>query len=254
MRSKNVIPFNFEFIRIPWNAGEYRKFVTAYLTALHPDEVPSFVFGNHDKPRITTRVGPDHARAAAVLLLTLPGIPVIYYGEELGMEDVRIPRAMIHDTKEYTSPGFGRDPVRTPMQWTVHTYAGFSTVMPWLPLEDVYKMRNVAVESENPYSMLHLYKRLLHLRSHHKALRDGKYEIWDAENDDIFAYSRFEKNDRVFAFINFSNKEQICRAPFQNAKTLVSSTAQEVAINNSIVTLRPYEACVLDGDSFESRQ
>lgn len=253
IKSKNVIPFNFEFIRIPWNAQEYKNFVTAYLTALDADEVPSFVFGNHDKPRIATRIGPEHARAAVVLLLTLPGIPVIYYGEELGMEDVKIPRAIIHDTKEYTSPGFGRDPVRTPMQWTDGVYAGFSKTTPWLPLEDVYTLRNVQSQKQDPHSMYNLYKTLLHLRTKYPALREGKYEVMDNGNAEVFAYSRIAKNDRVYVFINFSNQKQTCRVPFEQPKMLANASAEEISINNSILILEPFGACVLDGDSFNGR-
>lgn len=250
IKSKNVIPFNFEFIRIPWNAESYKNFVTAYLTSLEVDEVPSFVFGNHDKPRIATRIGSEHARAAAVLLLTLPGVPVIYYGEELGMEDVSIPREMIHDTKEYTSPGFGRDPVRTPMQWTPGVHAGFSKGTPWLPLEEAYRTKNVQSQEEDPYSMFNLHKTLLRLRTTHPALRDGAYCVWEAGNKEVFAYSRTFKDDQVYVFINFSGKKQSCRIPFRKAKVLAQSTAEEFVINNSIVTVEPFGAYVLDGNSF----
>lgn len=250
IKSKNIIPFNFEFIRIPWTADSYKQFVTAYLSALDVGEVPSFVFGNHDKPRIATRLGAEHARAAAVLMLTLPGIPVVYYGEELGMEDVNIPKEMIHDTKEYTSPGFGRDPVRTPMQWTDGQYAGFSKSKPWLPLEDINQTRNVKVQRKDPYSMMNLYKTLLHLRVSHKALRDGAYNVFETGSKDVFSYIRSTKKEHVLIIINFSDAKQICHIPFENVNVLLQTTAEKITVANSTVTLQPFGAYVLELNGF----
>jgi alpha-glucosidase len=77
------------------------------------------VLGNHDRPRIAERVGEAQARVAAMLLLTLRGTPTVYYGDELGLTDVRIPADRVKDPRELREPGIGlgRDPVRTPMAW-----------------------------------------------------------------------------------------------------------------------------------------
>jgi hypothetical protein len=75
------------------------------------------VLGNHDQKRIATRLGAAQARVAAMLLLTLRGTPTLYYGDEIGMENVAIPPDRVQDPWERNEPGLGRDPARTPMQW-----------------------------------------------------------------------------------------------------------------------------------------
>lgn len=251
--SGNVIPFNFELIRIPWKATAYRDFITAYLKALDTEELPTFVLGNHDKPRIATRVGLDQAKVAAVLLLTLPGMPVLYYGDELGMQDVHIPKEMIQDTKELTSPGFGRDSIRTPMQWNASVHAGFTTGKPWLPLERSFATKNVQTESEDPYSMLNLYKSLLSLRANDKAIKEGEYHVWDSGNKDIYAYFRTTGYYSKLIMLNFSHEKQMIHLPYDLANVILSTTQREGAVTKNSLLLQPNEALVLEGDSFNRR-
>ena len=100
-----------------------------YIDALPFGAWPNWVLGNHDQPRIASRVGAEQARVAAVLLLTLWGTPTMYYGDELGMADVAIPRAAVRDPAELRQPGIGagRDPERTPIAWNAAPNGGFST-------------------------------------------------------------------------------------------------------------------------------
>ena len=99
---------------------------------------PNWVLGNHDRPRVASRVGHDQARVAAMLLLTLRGTPTLYYGDEIGMRQVAISPDQVRDPFEKNVPdiGVGRDGCRTPMQWDATRYAGFSTSAPWLPVAD----------------------------------------------------------------------------------------------------------------------
>ena len=99
---------------------------------------PNWVLGNHDRPRVASRVGQDQARVAAMLLLTLRGTPTLYYGDEIGMHQVAIAPDQVRDPFEKNVPGIGvgRDGCRTPMQWDATPNAGFSTAQPWLPLAD----------------------------------------------------------------------------------------------------------------------
>jgi glycosidase len=87
---------------------------------------------------------------AAVLLLTLRGTPILYYGDEIGMTNVPIPRDRVHDPWEHTMPGFGvgRDPARTPMQWDASPQAGFTTGTPWLPISADVESTNVATRAK----------------------------------------------------------------------------------------------------------
>ena len=87
---------------------------------LKSNYLPIYVLGNHDQPRLASRIGPEAARTAALLQLTLPGAAFIYYGEELGLRNVTIPPDRVQDPFEKRVPGLGlgRDPERTPMPWS----------------------------------------------------------------------------------------------------------------------------------------
>lgn len=142
----SFVPFNFSFISLPWNAKEQKKFIDEFDERVGHDYSPTYVLGNHDQPRIATKLGKDFARTAALLQLTLRGIPFIYYGEELGMKNVKIPEEKARDPMAINMKGFnfGRDPERTPMQWDASRFGGFSSVEPWLPLEKEFKERKRA--------------------------------------------------------------------------------------------------------------
>src|ERR1700749_4853968 len=102
--------------------------------------------GNHNNPRIASRVGREQARVAAMMLLTLRGTPTLYYGDEIGMHDGDIPPALVRDPAEKNQPGLGlgRDPERTPMQWDASPQAGFTKGIPWLPIAADANEINVA--------------------------------------------------------------------------------------------------------------
>ncbi len=172
------LPFNFQLLQAPWRAEAIARIVEEYEAALPDGGWPNWVLGNHDRPRIATRVGPEQARGAAVLLLTLRGTPTLYYGDEIGMVDVPIPPDQVQDpwAKQEPGIGVGRDPVRTPMQWDRSPHAGFTTTRPWLPLADDWPEQNVESLERQPLSILNLYRQLLALRRRHQALRIGRYE------------------------------------------------------------------------------
>src|SRR5207245_3586023 len=134
-------------------------------------------------PRVATRFADGRhddqiAKAMGAFYLTLRGTPVIYYGEELGMqnndplrkEDVRDPIGIKGWPKEK-----GRDGERTPMQWTAGLNAGFSQAKPWLPLASNYKTHNAQVEALDPSSILNFYRVLGKLRQSNSALARGSY-------------------------------------------------------------------------------
>ena len=153
--------------------------ITSYERLLPPGGWPNWVLGNHDKPRIASRVGAAQARVAAMLLLTLRGTPTIYYGEEIGMTDVDIPPELQVDPARFES--IGRDPERTPMQWSAEPGAGFTTGRPWLPLGPDAARVNVAAERDDPRSILALHRRLLALRRAEPALAVGDYDSIESE-------------------------------------------------------------------------
>jgi alpha-glucosidase len=145
--------FAFELFHSPWDAAALRAAIEATLTAA--GDRAAWVLSNHDFIRLPNRFGPDNVRAAALLLLTLPGTAFVYQGDEIGMDDG--PGA---------EPPFdraGRDAHRHPMQWEDGPGAGFTSGQPWLPVVDA-RDRNVADEREDPDSLLHLYRDLIALR------------------------------------------------------------------------------------------
>jgi alpha-glucosidase len=199
------LPFNFQLIRLPWKAREIAAAVERYEALLPSYAWPNWVLGNHDKPRLATRVGAAQTRVAAMLLLTLRGTPTMYYGDEIGMHDVPIPADQVRDPFEKNVPGLGlgRDPVRTPMQWADGPWAEFSTVTPWLPLAEDFKICNVAAERDDPTSLLSLYRRLIALRRSQAALSIGSYAPMPAA-DDLMAYVRKMDDRRLLVVLNFS--------------------------------------------------
>jgi alpha-glucosidase len=192
-----------------WKAQRVRRVVDAYEAALPPGAWPNWVLGNHDRKRTATRVGAAQAGAANMLLLTLRGTPTTYYGEEIGMENVPVPIEQALDPLALNLPTlahiYGRDPVRTPMQWDGSPNAGFSPagVKPWLPLAADYTQRNVAAQDADPRSMLNLYRALVRLRRSEPALHAGEYRAIDSGAEDVFAYLRTSGEDSFLIALNF---------------------------------------------------
>lgn len=172
------LPFNFMLIALPWEARRIASAIDEYEAALPVNAWPNWVVGNHDQPRITSKVGWHQSKIAAMLLLTLRGTPTIYYGDELGMRDVPIPFDEVQDPQGLNMPekNLSRDPCRSPMQWNDSEYAGFSTAKPWLRLSSNYKRVNVEAQKQAGYSHLSLYKRLIGLRQSEPSLMVGNYK------------------------------------------------------------------------------
>jgi alpha-glucosidase len=198
------LPFNFQLLRLPWNAREIAAAVERYEALLPSYGWPNWVLGNHDKSRVATRVGAAQARVAAMLLLTLRGTPTLYYADEIGMHDGPIAVDQVQDPFEKNVPGLGlgRDPERTPMQWNGEERAGFTTGRAWLPIPDDYRTINVAAERHDPTSILTLYRRLIELRRAEPALSIGEFAPLPA-NGDLMAYVRKTAERRLLIVLNF---------------------------------------------------
>lgn len=202
------LPFNFHLLYTPWNAEAVGGLVKRYEASLPPHAWPNWVLGNHDRPRLASRLSPEQARVAAMLLLTLRGTPTLYYGDELGMQDVPIPPYLAQDPVEKSMPGQGRDPERTPMQWDGSLpYAGFSHNTPWLPLSGDYQTVNVASQSRKPDSILNLYRELLCLRRKEPALSVGGYRPVEVEGN-VLAYLREKDASRWLVALNMGGELQ----------------------------------------------
>jgi len=177
---------------------------------------PVYVIGNHDMPRSYERYGDGKhndqiAKLMAGMYLTLRGTPIMYYGEELGMEnndptrkeDVKDPIGISGWPKEK-----GRDGERTPMQWNDSPNAGFSQAKPWLPVPASYKAHNVAGELSDPASVLQFYRHLLALRHQDHALLYGDYVALNQDNPNVLSYLRRYKDEAVLVVLNMSATAQ----------------------------------------------
>jgi len=145
---------------------------------------------NHDQTRTLTALGGDRtaARQAAELLLTLPGLPFVYYGEEIGMT------------------GDKPDPrLRTPMQWTPGRAAGFTSGAPWEPLQPDTATANVAVETRDSASLLTHYRKLIHLRANNPALGGGDFLPLQSSDSAVAAYLRRSRSHVVLVVANLAN-------------------------------------------------
>jgi len=254
------MPFNFQLVHTSWNAGAVRTLVEEYEAALDEGQWPNWVLGNHDQHRIATRIGRAQARVAQMLLLTLRGTPTCYYGDEIGMENVPIPPEKVRDPQAVNQPEvahlYGRDPVRTPMQWNKSAHAGFCPpdVEPWLPVATDFDRWNVAVEEQDPVSMLSLYRALSELRRAEPALHAGAYETVDAgpHAGEIYAFLRTPpadvSGDRFVVVLNLGNGARTLDlgAVGETAEIAVATGMERTGrVNLSALGVAPDEGLVL---------
>jgi len=242
------LPFNFHLISTPWTPTAVAALIEAYERALPPGGWPNWVLGNHDRPRVASRLGPEQARVAAMLLLTLRGTPTIYQGEEIGMCDVAIPRDRIADPWEKNVPGLGlgRDPARTPLPWDAGRNGGFTSDEPWLPLGPDHRSVNVAVQARDPHSMLSLYRSLLALRRAEEALTSGAWRPMEAGSQ-VLAYERCSGGRTLAIALNFSDAPSAI-AIAGRGKVLLSTHGDRAGSDGSgdTLRLRPNEGCVIE--------
>ena len=198
------LPFNFGLVTVAeWGAGAVRRLVAHYEAALPRGAWPNWVLGNHDQPRIASRSGETGSRVAQMLLLTLRGTPVCYFGDELGMRDGVIADDLTVDPQ--VEAGRSRDGARTPMHWSTAPHAGFTSpdVTPWLPVGGSYPTVNMEVQDVDPTSHLSMFRRLIELRREHPALRLGSQRIVDAGQEELLVYRRELDGDSVLVILNF---------------------------------------------------
>jgi alpha-glucosidase len=248
---KVSMPFNFEGLWANFDAESFQTFVTEFQGMLDPDEhTPVYCFSNHDQSRIVTRMGGEtQARLIALLQMTLPGLPVVYYGDELGIPNTIITMEQVRDLSVFSSGDLtqGRDPERTPMQWHRGHHGGFTDGTPWLPLGQSLTKHNVETELGEPDSFLSLYRRLLRLRARHAILRQGTYEVSNESPKDVFLYSRWLGDQHVYIALNFSAKSTIVKLPHDGRILCCTHPVDYPDIDaDGCIILRPYEGVLVE--------
>ena len=239
------VPFNFQLIQLPWTATAIGAAIDAYEQALPPGAPAAWVLGNHDKSRVARRLGAGQARVAAMLLLTLPGTPTIYNGDELGLVGLMPPDGASLDPKGRNLPGFSRDAERTPMQWDGSPHAGFTAGQPWLPVQPDFARVNVAVERDDPSSMLSLHRRLLELRRTDAALAHGAYLRGD-RTDRVVSFVREHGHERRLIALNFTDRpERVGLESGVHGQVLLSTRMDRHDEVSGELLLRPDEGAIL---------
>ncbi len=239
------LPFNFLLLSLPWDAQQLASAIVEYEGALPENGWPNWVLGNHDQARITSRVGIEQSRVAAMLLLTLRGTPTIYYGDEIGMRDVPIPFGEVQDPQGLNMPekNLSRDPARTPMQWNSSVGGGFTTGKPWLRLGRGARRVNVEAQKEDRYSHLSLYRNLIALRQKQPALQWGDFKLVYADKQAL-AYTRNVQGGTSFLIVlNLSHRPCYLNLPLPPfcGRVLLSATCE---LDGTMVT----EQLQLSGD------
>lgn len=247
------LAFDFSLLFSRYGARHFAGCLSRWYDAMPAAGWPSLVLNNHDQPRSTTRWcrgkdGGKKARVLAAMLLTAWGTPFLYYGEEIGMTNGAITRRQVRDPVgiKYWPFHKGRDPERTPMQWSAEANAGFTSATPWLPVADTYRDINVAVQKDDAGSLLAWYRDLLALRKRHVALTHGSYRPAYSEPD-VLAFYREEGGDKAFVALNFSGKQRSIGSEGTSRWEVLLGTHRAAGwpLDAGRIDLVPYEAVIL---------
>jgi alpha-glucosidase len=253
--------FLFQTLRLRFAERDVRALIEEIEHAFPEPFTPTYVFGNHDRTRLLSRLE-GHRRKAklfATLQMTVRGVPFVYYGEEIGMEHYEIP--LVHgldpvavrhrSIPQWLARQLGRagmllnrDECRSPMQWTSEAHAGFSEAKPWLAVHPESASTNVEAQRADPESLLHCYRGLLALRRANPALHAGTLELLPAPRG-IVAYRRAFAGDVAYVFLNFSADTQPLTLSAPPGSTLFSNRNASIAPFAGNFRLAPYEGAVI---------
>ena len=249
-----------------------KKILTRWQKGLQDIAWNSLYWENHDQPRSVSRFGNDSdeyreisAKMLATCIHMMQGTPYVYQGEELGMTNCPFNTLdnfrdleSINAFHELTEQGKmteedmmaaigykGRDNARTPMQWDDSAYAGFSTTNPWIMVNPNYTKINAKDQVNREDSVFKYYQKLIKLRHESELIVYGTYDLILDDDKDIYAYIRTLGDEKLIVYCNFSENTREVEIPeeFVNGKALISNYS-DAKVNHKI-TLRPYEAIVI---------
>lgn len=249
-----------------------KKILTRWQKGLQDIAWNSLYWENHDQPRSVSRFGNDSdeyreisAKMLATCIHMMQGTPYVYQGEELGMTNCPFNTLdnfrdleSINAFHELTEQGKmteedmmaaigykGRDNARTPMQWDDSAYAGFSTATPWIMVNPNYTKINARDQINREDSVFKYYQKLIKLRHESELIVYGTYDLILDDDKDIYAYIRTLGDEKLIVYCNFSENTREVELPeeFTNGKVLISNYS-DAKVNHKI-TLRPYEAIVI---------
>lgn len=241
------MPFNFHLMAADWDVPSVRAAVEAVLWNVPEGAWTNWTMGNHDEMRLASRLPEGHERIAATLILTLPGTPFLYYGDELGMRETDLGGDASKDPWGLNVEGLSRDGARTPMQWSPAPNAGFTRPdsEPWLPVSPTYLEVNVETELADERSHLNMYRRLLALRKRSTALRIGSFQSDEASTDEVFVYRREHEGETLTIAANFSDTEKTVSVA-AGSVVFSSNDSNRAGRAKDVIDLAPREVVILD--------
>lgn len=232
----------------------------------------SIFLANHDQPRMVSKFGYDtpkfreiSSKMLSTFVMTMRGTPYYYYGDELGMTNIRFDSIEdYHDVdtrNKYISlknkggdlktflegqKQTSRENGRTPFQWDTTKNAGFTSGKPWLKVNPNYNLINAEVQEKDPNSTLNYFRKLVQLRKKEPVFVYGKYTLLDRENPNIFAYTRDLEGKKVLVLLNFSEKESSFNIgiPITKSKIILDNYTNTKNLKKNI--LRPFEAVIIE--------
>jgi alpha-glucosidase len=243
------LAFNMMFLHSKFDPDQIRATVENAERMIPPGSQPTWAAGSHDNRRFASRWcgnDPHKTRAALVMLLTLRGTPFLYYGDELGMPETEVSAQRTLDpVGRIHGPRVGRDPERTPMQWTAAPGAGFTQpgVEPWLPFGDPASC-NVEQQQHDPDSTLSLTRDLIGLRNAIPELRGGDYRTLPVTEGPLWAWARGE---RVLVAVNFGDDTATVPEVDGNIR-LSTIRARDGEDVRGALHLEPWEAAIIVRD------
>ena len=251
-----------------WDFLEFKKIFARWDEALKDEGWGTVYLGNHDFPRMVSRWGNDSpnwreisSKMLTTFLLTMRGTVYYYFGDELGMTNIRFDNLedyrdimTINLYKLIESEGgdldefmesqklIARDNGRTPFQWNDAENAGFTTGKPWLKVNPNYAEINVETEERDENSPLNYFRKLVRFRKENEVLIYGSADYFDLENEKVFAYKRESGDRKLLILLNFKETEATANVPFdlENAKVLFGN------YDSFDGTLKPYQAVILE--------
>ena len=250
--------FDWALLETAWTAASFRAAIDA-REAAWSGRWPTIVLSNHDHSRHVSRymhtlgrrdraTADAVAKAAATIELTLRGTPFLYYGEEIGAQDITVPRGRAQDRAAQATAGWwNRDGCRAPMAWSGDGKAGFTRGDPWLPIPPDAASRNVERQRASEGSVLAHYRRLLALRRGSAALRTGELALVDVGDPDVLAYLRRAGDEVALVVVRFGLRGGEIELPPAAGRWRVLLSSHDLATPTvgSRLAVRPIEAIVL---------
>ncbi|NTV83461.1 MAG: alpha-glucosidase [Bacteroidales bacterium] len=218
-----------------YSLAEFKKVYSLWDSVFAEKGWGTIYLGNHDQPRMVTRWGNDSpeyrelsSKMLSTFLLTMGGTPYYYFGDELGMKNIKFDHIEDYrdiesinmfqqvlnnngDTKAFIEAQkiSARDNGRTPFQWDASPNAGFTAGIPWLKVNPDYTSVNAEAQENDPNSVLNYFRKLVGLRKQYLTLVYGKYELLDKDNPDVYSYRRSLNNESILVMLNFRDKTSL---------------------------------------------